>query len=109
MATRVTDQTTSIIDLVVTDLLNLKYNLDIDHLTFSDHKLIFLNIDFKGTNPPKVITKDSRTNYYGIVKDIKNSDISDINNIDELLCLLKIIHSENKTISKKSKTKNYKK
>lgn len=89
MATRVTDQTTSIIDLVVTDLLKLKYVLDIDDLIFSDHKLIFLNIEFEMVNPLKVLTSESRTDYYGIKKDIEKSDFSDIKSANELIQVLK--------------------
>jgi hypothetical protein len=45
-ATRVTDTNSSMIDLIVTDLITPTYKLDIDNLHFSDHKQIFLNFDF---------------------------------------------------------------
>lgn len=101
MATRVTDQTKSIIDLVVTDLLKYKYILDIDDLTFSDHKLIFLNIDFEMTVSPKILKSDIRTDYSGIKKDIKTSDFSEIKSVNELIELLKTINSKNQKHLKK--------
>lgn len=43
--TRVTDSTATTIDLIVTDVLHLTYNLDIDNLEFSDHKLLTFNMN----------------------------------------------------------------
>lgn len=45
-ATRITDSSTSTLDLVITDCITSAYKFDTDNLHFSDHKQIFLNIDF---------------------------------------------------------------
>lgn len=45
MATRVTQTSASIIDLAITDLIKLSYNLFIDNIDFSDHRFIFLNFN----------------------------------------------------------------
>lgn len=45
MATRVTEHTSTTIDLAVTDLVKLKYSLIVDNIEFSDHRCLFLNLD----------------------------------------------------------------
>lgn len=60
MATRVTDSSLSIIDLV-----KYKYNFVVDDLSFSDHKLIFLNMNINAANNTELI-KSVNTNYIKI-------------------------------------------
>lgn len=110
MATRVTDSSLSTIDLVITDLVKYKYNFTVDDLSFSDHKLIFLNMNIDSVNITNKLIQSVHINYNKIKTDIaENSEIAASSSYEDLSEKIKNICSLNKSIkNKKIRITSYK-
>lgn len=97
MSTRVTEHTSTTIDLAVTDLVKFEYSLIVDNIEFSDHRCLFLNVNM--SIPAQGEIRKTKINYSKIKQDFTNSQqCNSIQSWEDLQQKLLFIVSSNTSI-----------
>lgn len=72
MATRVTEHSSTIIDLAITDLGKYNYKMVIDDVDFSDHRVLLLNVNLSSNIETNKTTR-KKINYNKVRSEIENN------------------------------------
>lgn len=105
-ATRVTKNSATIIDHIVSNLMGTEYESFVDETDLSDHKFIFTSLKFKSSSRTrKTETRIIVIDYNSLDKEIFWNNVNSIHSFDELIENLNdIVKRNRKVISLKPQT-----
>lgn len=95
-ATRISDYSSTIIDLIITDLYSDEYKLDIDNIIISDHKQIMLNINESVAQLYETILIkkfDSKKFYISLKNSYEQNSPDNFEDIINTICSIRDLHT----------------